>query len=151
VGNIKSVDTQRESLMETLLSGFDPSTTAVAVDYDGAALPAGASGQVTVKSRTENRIELISSSKTGGLLVLSEIYYEPGWKAIVNGEETPIYQTNHILRSVSVPAGNVDVIFEYDTGSWQKIRILSRVSFFSVLILLGTLSWKDKNTGPAKA
>ena len=151
VGNIKSVDTQRESLMETLLSGFDPSTTAVAVGYDGVALPVDASGQVTVKSRTENRIELISSSKTGGLLVLSEIYYEPGWKAIVNGEETPIYQTNHILRSVSVPAGNVDVIFEYDTGSWQKIRILSRVSFFSVLILLGTLFWKDKNTGPTKS
>jgi uncharacterized membrane protein YfhO len=137
--------------METLLSRFEPSTTAVAIGYDGAALPVDASGQVSVISRTENRIELISSSKTGGLLVLSEIYYEPGWKATVNGEETPIYQTNHILRSVSVPAGNVDVIFEYDTGSWQKIRILSRVSFFSVLILLGTLSWKDKNTGPAKS
>ena len=35
VGNVKSVETQRESLMETLLNGFDPSNTAIIYKYQG--------------------------------------------------------------------------------------------------------------------
>ena len=95
VGNVKAVNSQRESLMETLLSGFDPSKTAILYNYSGDRSTKDVSGQVSVRSKTENKIELVSISDTGGLLVLSEIYYKPGWKATVNGNETPIFQTNH--------------------------------------------------------
>jgi len=144
VGNIKSVDTQRESLMEVLLSSFNPKNTAVVVNYNGPKISNDANGIVTVKSRRENKIELLSSSETGGLLVLSEIYYKPGWKALVNGQEVPIYQTNHVLRSVVIPPGNVNVSFFYDSTSWEKTRILSRVSFFFVLMSIVSLFWKDR-------
>ena len=144
VGNIKSVDSQRESLMEVLLGGFDPSKSAIVFNYNGANKQKAIDGQVSVVSKTENKIELISTSKTGGLLVLSEIYYKPGWKATVNGKKTPIYQTNHVLRSVEVPPGEIEVIFEYDANVWQKTRILSRVSFLSVLFMLGINFWTKK-------
>ena len=144
VGNIKSVDSQRESLMEVLLGGFDPSRSAIVLNYNGTNHPKDIDGQVSVVSKTENKIELISTSKTGGLLVLSEIYYKPGWKATVNGKKTPIYQTNHVLRSVEVPPGEIEVIFEYDANAWQKTRILSRVSFLSVLFMLGIIFWTKK-------
>ncbi len=145
VGDVKAVNSQRESLMETLLSGFDPSKTAILYNYSGDRSMKDVSGQVSVRSRTENKIELISISDTGGLLVLSEIYYKPGWKATVNGNETPIYQTNHILRSVEVPPGEIEVIFEYDTNPWERTRILSRVSFLSVILFLGLSFWRKKD------
>ena len=145
VGDVKAVDSQRESLMETLLSGFDPSKTAIIYNYSGDRSIKDVNGQVSVRSRTENKIELISISDTGGLLVLSEIYYKPGWKATVNGNETPIYQTNHILRSVEVPPGEIEVIFEYDTNPWERTRILSRVSFLSVILFLGLSFWRNKD------
>ena len=47
---------------------------------------------VSITLREENRIELVSKTDTGGLLVLSEIYYKPGWIAKVNDIETPIYK-----------------------------------------------------------
>jgi len=144
VGNIKSVKSQRESLMEVLLGGFDPSRTAIVYNYNGKNNRKDVDGQVSVVSKTENKIELISSSNTGGLLVLSEIYYEPGWRATVNGIEAPIYQTNHVLRSVEIPPGENEVIFEYDTDTWQKTRMLSRVSLLSVLLLLGIIFWTGK-------
>ena len=144
VGNIKSVDSQRESLMEVLLGGFDPSKSAIVFNYNGTNNQKDIDGQVSVVSKTENKIELISTSKTGGLLVLSEIYYKPGWKATVNGKKTPIYQTNHVLRSVEVPPGEIEVIFEYDANAWQKTRILSRVSFLSVLFMLCIKFWTKK-------
>ena len=143
VGNVKSVTTQRESLMETLLNGFDPSNSAIILNYKGEQLKGFASGQVEVISRTENKIKMKSQSETGGLLVLSEIYYQPSWRAFVNGEETPVYQTNHVLRSVKIPAGKSEIIFEYNDRNWKNTRLLSRVSFFAVLFGLGFLFWKE--------
>ena len=145
VGSIKSVNSQKESLMEVLLSSFDPKKQAVVVDYTGPDLPQFINGDVSIDVITENKIELSSLSKTAGLLVLSEIYYKPGWKAKVNGVEVPIYQTNHVLRSVHVPAGTSKVVFEYDTTSWKRTRILSRLSFFFILIVLGGIFWKQRD------
>ena len=145
VGQIKDVNSQRESLMETLLSGFDPRNKAIVYGYRGSDMPEDVKGVVTIKTRSENRIELLSTSDTGGLLVLSEIYYEPGWKATVNGKETPIYQTNHVLRSVEIPKGTTEVIFEYDKTNWQRTRLLSRFSLITVILILGVLFWKEQN------
>ena len=144
VGSIKSVNSQKESLMEILSNHFSPAKQAIIVNYKGSKIPDNATGKVIVKSRTENKIELDSFSQTGGLLVLSEIYYEPGWKATINGKETPIYQTNHVLRSVVVPSGESKVVFEYDTTDWKRARILSRISFFSILLIIGSLFWQDR-------
>ena len=144
VGSIKSVNSQKESLMEILSNHFSPTKQAIIVNYKGSKIPDNATGKVIVKSRTENKIELDSFSQTGGLLVLSEIYYEPGWKATINGQETPIYQTNHVLRSVVVPSGESKVVFEYDTTDWKRARILSRISFFSILLIIGSLFWQDR-------
>ncbi|MED5427003.1 MAG: YfhO family protein [Candidatus Neomarinimicrobiota bacterium] len=148
ISDVKSVPTQKESLMETLLNGFDPSRSAVVMNYNDEAIPENGNGQVTVTSKTANRIELTSQSETGGLLVLSEIYYKPGWQAFVNDEETTIYQTNHVLRSVRVPAGQSKVVFEYDTKLWISTRILSKATFFAVLFGLGFLFWREAMKQP---
>ena len=145
VGNLKNVDSQRESLMETLMTGFNPSNSAVVVDYNGNDIPENVVGKANVKTKEENKIEIDCQSETGGLLVLSEIYYKPGWKAFVNGKETPIFQTNHILRSVRIPSGSSEVIFEYDKSDWEKTRLLSRISFLSIILLLGFFIWKERD------
>ena len=77
--------------------------------------------------------------------MLSEIYYKPGWRAFVDGTETKIYQTNHVLRSINVPSGNSEVIFEYDDKNWKNTRRLSRVSFLIVLVGIGFLFWKEQS------
>tara|TARA_Y100001968_G_scaffold329707_1_gene379709 strand:+ start:25 stop:1839 length:1815 start_codon:yes stop_codon:yes gene_type:complete len=145
VGNLKNVDSQRESLMETLMTGFNPSNSAVVIDYNGKDIPENVVGKANVKTKEENKIEIDCQSETGGLLVLSEIYYKPGWKAFVNGKETPIFQTNHILRSVRIPSGSSEVIFEYDKSDWEKTRLLSRISFLSIILLLGFFIWKERD------
>ena len=71
VGEVKSVKTQRESLMETLLGSFDPRKVAIVNNYNSTELPKNVKGEIVIKSKTENRIELESNSETGGLLVLS--------------------------------------------------------------------------------
>ena len=130
--------------METLMRGFDPSNAAVVLDSEEIDFHIDANGKANIVNKKENKIEINCKSKTGGLLVLSEIYYEPGWKAYVNGKETRIYQTNHILRSVQIPPGDSEVVFQYDSLKWEKTRILSRVSLAIVLILIGFSYFKEK-------
>jgi len=137
VGKIKRVKSQEESLMETLLRGFDPSNAAIVLGSEKIDIPMDVNGNAKIISKAENKIEISCKSKTGGLLVLSEIYYKPGWKAFINGKETKIYQTNHILRSVQIPPGHSEVVFKYNSSKWEKTRMLSRVSLLIVLSLIG--------------
>ena len=137
IGDLKIVESQKESLMETLMTGFNPYSSAVVLKYEGDDMPSNVNGQAIIKLKEENKIEINCQSETGGLLVLSEVYYKPGWKAFVNGVETKIYQTNHILRSVYIPSGESEVLFEYDDSRWQNTRMLSRISILTVLMLIG--------------
>lgn len=143
VGSIKNVESQKESLLETLLRGFNPAESAVVLNYDGIDVPSNVVGRAKIVSKKENKIEISCQSKTGGLLVLSEIYYKPGWRAFVNGKEAKIYQTNHILRSVNIPVGNSNIVFEYNSSTWEKTRVLSRISLLVALFLVGISIFKE--------
>lgn len=66
------------------------------------------------------------------LLFLSDTYY-PGWKAIVDEEETKIYRANYAFRAIVVPAGMHEVRFMYAPSSFNwglKISIISLVMVF---------------------
>ena len=57
-------------------------------------------------------MELESITRAPGLLVLGEVYY-PAWKAYVDGESAPVYLTDHLFRSVRIPAGEHTVELHY--------------------------------------
>ncbi len=85
--------------------------------------------QVRVTSYRNNRIELAVETSHDGFLVLSEIFY-PGWKAYIDGVETPIYRTDYNLRGMPVPAGThtIDVRFEpatFSNGMWITLTTLT--------------------------
>jgi hypothetical protein len=81
-----------------------------------------------------NKVEYQSSSAQTGLAVFSEVYYKNGWKAYIDGERTPIYRANWILRSLIVPAGNHRIEFVFDP---DDIRVCGTITtIFSGLLLL---------------
>ena len=144
VKKITSAKSQKESLLKTLSVDFKPESEAIVVDYSGKYLNSKSSGIVSIIKRVENRLELSSKSETGGLLVLSEIFYRPGWRAYVNGQLVPIYQANHILRSIEVPAGDSNILFEYDVSNWSLARLISRSFFILIMIILGFVLYKKR-------
>ena len=93
---------------------------------------------------SENKIVITASTSAGGVLVLSEIYYKPGWKCEIDGILTDIFQTNHVLRSIFVPEGNHSIKFYYDKTSWKITRLISRISFLIILFSLTFLYWKER-------
>jgi hypothetical protein len=82
------------------------------------------------------------------LLVFSEIYLPFGWKAYIDGKETPIYKTDYFLRSVVVPQGNHKVEFRYEPSVYftgKNISIGANM-LLGVILLAGVFGFmKERN------
>ncbi|MEZ4636939.1 MAG: YfhO family protein [Caldilineaceae bacterium] len=57
-------------------------------------------------------------------LVLSDAYY-PGWRATIDGADTPIHPTNVLFRGVAVPAGEHEIVFTFDPPTWRNGVVIS--------------------------
>lgn len=90
---------------------------------------------VKIVKLTDTRVDIVTKSKTPGFLVLSDVNY-PGWKAKVDGQEVPVFQTNYILRGVMVPAGEHDVKFEFQPRSFYVGAAISGLTASILVILL---------------
>ena len=74
--------------------------------------------------------------------VFSEIYYNKGWRAYVDGQELPIVRTNYVLRGVKLPAGqNKEVRFEFRPASFYTgEKIASVAGIIIYLLLIGAIA-----------
>ena len=70
------------------------------------------------------RVELEVQAPTDGYAVLLENRF-PGWKAWVDGRETPIMAANGPFQAVAVPAGDHRVVFAFRPGSYYTGGFLS--------------------------
>ena len=79
-------------------------------------LPATCRGSVAILDEVPARVTLSVDMETPGLVVLGD-RWDKGWQAYLDGEQTPILPTNHVLRGVSVPAGKSVLEFRYEPKS----------------------------------
>ena len=132
--------TDMESAVEVMRRpDFDPSRQAVVEGLPESTLatlasaPASDRSAATITRHGDSKVELRASMESPGLLILSDTYY-PGWKAYVDGEETPIYATDVTLRSIYLGPGEHEITFEYDPASF---RIGWMISVGALLALAG--------------
>ncbi|GGA86785.1 membrane protein [Flavobacterium palustre] len=102
-------------------------------------------GKIQLREYKPNYIKYISESKNEGLAVFSEIYYEKGWNAYVNGEKTNHFPVNYVLRGMMLPEGVHTVEFKFEpevikTGS--TITLISGVGM--LLLLIGGVYYERK-------
>ncbi|GAK93971.1 hypothetical protein JCM19298_446 [Nonlabens ulvanivorans] len=79
------------------------------------------------------RLVYRSSNTQEALAVFSEMYYPHGWKAIIDGTETPIARVNYTLRGIKVPAGSHEIIMSFEP---QVVKTGSNVMLGSNILLL---------------
>jgi hypothetical protein len=94
-----------------------------------------------------------SNTQQPQFAVLSEIYYPGGWKAFVDGQETPIFNVNYALRGINLPAGNHKIELKFEPQSYYGSKTLTTTATVLTLILmLGAIfgEWK-RNKNHTKA
>ncbi|MFA7082241.1 MAG: hypothetical protein WC135_06480 [Bacteroidales bacterium] len=77
-----------------------------------------------------------TSSKSDGIMVCSEIYYQEDWKAYIDGKETPYFRANYILRAINVPAGNHVIEFKLESDAFKTYNLISLFGSIIVVIIV---------------
>jgi len=104
---------------------------------------AGPVGTVRLERYEGNRIDMAVTAERNSLLVLGEKYYR-GWKASVDGKETPIFPVNHTLRGIYLTPGNHRVEFLFDPLPFKVGKYLTLASFALFTVMLGREWWLRK-------
>ena len=102
-----------------------------------------------MKSYRPNRIEYEADVKGNQFAVFSEIYYSDGWKAFVDGKETPIVKTNYLLRGIEIPNGKHKIEFKFDLPKYHTsntLAFIGSIIFILAFIVLVYLDFKKKKT-----
>lgn len=142
---VHTIDTKKgPAEVMKALSNFNPKDTAILDEADKKNLVANAvkdsSAYIKLLYNDNDIIEYESSSKNTEFAVFSEIYYDAGWVATIDGKETPIVRTNYVLRGLQVPAGNHRIQFEFKPASfYNSNRAAIGASAFIWLMLIGAI------------
>ena len=98
------------------------------------------SGSVELTDYRPNHLTYNVSLDQHSLVVFSEVYYEGGWNATIDGTPVPIARADYILRALPVDAGEHTVEFDFVFEPFEKGEVVSMAgSVLILLILLGLL------------
>lgn len=105
-------------------------------------------GSIKLTEYKPNHLTYESNSPTSQVAIFSEIYYRGNedWKSYVDGQETPHFRANYVLRAMTVPAGKHKIEFKFQPKSvilGAKIDLVA--SILMVLIVIGALIIEFRN------
>lgn len=102
---------------------------------------------VSIRSYTPNEVVVQTRTSEKKLLFLSDTFY-PGWKATIDGAETPILRADYIFRTIQVPKGAHTISFTYFPETFSRglaiaLASLLILSVVSVLIYMRKLRYAN--------
>ena len=149
------------AVMEAL-SSLDTKDSAVLFEADSALIPntpslpappgaPATSGSITLISNDNDSLTYTSSTESQRFAVFSEIFYDRGWKAYIDGVETPIFRTNYVLRGLSIPPGRHIIRFIFRPPSFYRGQQVQKlVGIITLLLLILMIYTELKKLSQAK-
>ncbi len=143
VNDYKTVKTADEEI--AALKIIDPAHTAIINEnflplLQEEKFSSDSTASIQLISYSPNQLEYKYKASVPQLAVFSEIYYPAGWKAYIDGKETPHFRADYILRSMTVPAGEHTITFTFAPESYYLGGWISRIcSSILLLFLIGSV------------
>ncbi|TDS08453.1 YfhO family protein [Sphingobacterium paludis] len=135
------------------ISSFDPKREAFVHEsfknqLNTAKLGQSSNAEIRLVSYHPDTLKYESTSPNDAFAVFSEVYYDKGWKAYIDGNEVPIIRADYLLRALQVPGGNHSIEFIFAPASIRISNIISLIA--SIVLVLGLaaavfVSWRNKN------
>jgi hypothetical protein len=84
-----------------------------------------------------DKISYQFKSKTNQFAVFSEVYYDKGWNAFIDGKPAPYCKVDYILRGMAIPAGDHTIEFRFEPQSYimgNRLSIWASIIIYLLLI-----------------
>ena len=98
-----------------------------------------AHGKITLKELKPDEVIYQSESDGKKLAVFSEIYYQPGWQAFIDGKEAPHFRVNFLLRGMVIPEGKHEITFRFEPKSYyvgEKVSLAGSFIFGIIFLFI---------------
>ena len=128
------------------LDGFNPANSAIVDTRFSEQIIVGLDNTEARISLTEykpNYLKYNSTTTKEGIAIFSEIYYNKGWNAYVDGDLKPYFRANYVLRGMKIPAGNHVVEFKFEPAVYHVSERIALASSVILLLLLAFVSVKE--------
>ena len=147
VDEVKFVESPNDEILA--LNDFEPSHTAV-VDrslmgkhLEGFVPTADSTASILMEHQSPynpDYLRYTSHSSTEQLAVFSEVYYEPDWRAYIDGKPATYLRANYLLRAMLVPAGDHVIEFRNEAPMFHRMDTITLVaSVVMVLLAAGSI------------
>lgn len=148
VNRFTFVDSAEEEMRA--LDAFNPKDIAIIHSefeslIDSTKLGTSSNAEIELVSYRPDHLVYEYSAPQAVLAVFSEVYYDKGWKAFVDGEEIPYFRANYLLRAAQLPGGNHTVEFKFEPQSYYIGENISLAASVALVLIFGFAIWRRKN------
>ena len=112
------------------------------------------SASIKITERQNDKITYASNAATPQFAVFSEIYYDRGWDAYIDGKKTNYVKVDYLLRGIELPAGKHTVEFRFEPKSYytgNTITFWCAILIYLTLIATIILSFKKNKASQQQA
>lgn len=138
VNEIKWVKDPKDAMKA--LDSFNAASTAIIEEKDRSSIKqiSGEDSSASIQLTQPGHDTLIYSyaASTPQFAVFSEVFYDKGWKAYVDGQERPIVRTNYALRGLSLEPGQHEIQFRFEPASFLTGYSITRYAQWVLVVLL---------------
>jgi hypothetical protein len=100
------------------------------------------SARVRLLDNRNDELSYAFAAKSNQFVVFSEIYYDKGWNAYLDGKKTDYFRVDYLLRGMAVPAGDHRIEFRFEPLSFDKGTKIALIGSLMAYVLLGTAVWR---------
>lgn len=104
------------------------------------------SDYIELVSYNPNHLEYHSATSSERIAVFSEVYYDAGWNAYIDGEHVDHFRVNYILRAMVVPPGEHEIEFHFNPRGYLIGERISLVSSVLLILLSGGILYRKLRT-----
>ena len=100
---------------------------------------------ISLTKYAPNHLVYKFNSTTDQVAVFSEIYYDKGWNAYINGKKVPYVRADYLLRAMPLKAGSYDIEYRFEPQSYKignMIALISSMLLILSFLFLGIWKWK---------
>lgn len=128
----------------TSLSNFNPADQALIDKRFGlGSTKYSNSGSIELTAYKPNHLVYDVSVSAPSFAVFSEIFYDKGWNAYIDGVKQNYYRVNYVLRGMEIPSGVYQIEYKFEPNSVATGSKLAAFSSVLIFLFLGFAAYKN--------